>query len=123
MKMGVVGNREGFTYEDVKKVLDKYKYLGFDTIVTGGAKGVDTHAMRYAKENGLCLIVYYPDYGIGSPERYFIRNEKIVKYLVISNLHNMLIAFNKKEHSGTTNTIHIAERYGLGLKICDAKKE
>lgn len=106
MNMGVVGNREGFTYDEVKEVLDRYLPL-IDTIVTGGAKGVDTHAMRYAKENGLCLIVYYPDLSIGSPKCFFDRNEKIVK------ASHMITAFNKKEHSDTTNTINIAQRYGV----------
>lgn len=105
MRMGVVGNREGFTYAEVKHELDKY--LLIDTIVTGGAYGVDSHAMRYAKEKGLCLIVYYPDLSLGSPKCYFKRNRKIV---IASD---MIIAFNKKEYSGTTNTINIAKKYNI----------
>lgn len=60
MKTGVVGNREGFTYNDVKKILDKFPLI--DTIITGGAYGVDTHAMKYAKENGLCPDSLLPRY-------------------------------------------------------------
>lgn len=110
MKIGVVGNREGFTYNDVKNVLDKYLPL-IDTIVTGGAKGVDTHAMRYAKENGLRLIVCYPDFSLGIPKCFFHRNEQVVKECLEDCIG--IVAFNKKDHSGTTNTINIAERYGV----------
>jgi len=109
MRMGVVGNREGFSYNEVKKILDRY--LLIDTIVTGGAIGVDAHAMRYAKDKGLCLIVFYPDLSIGIPQCYFKRNKRIV---IASD---MIIAFNKKEHSGTTNTINIAKKYNIGVKI------
>ena len=110
--MGVVGNREGFTYMEVKNVLDRY--LLMDTIVTGGAYGVDSHAMRYAKENGLCLIVFYPDYSIESPKRYFKRNRKIV---IASD---MVIAFNrKKDYSGTTNTINLAKKYNIQVVIIE----
>ena len=113
--IGVVGNRDGFSYLEVKHELDKYPEI--EIIVTGGAYGVDSHAMRYAKERGLCLIVFYPDLSIGSPKCYFKRNEQIVNFLARTNLHNMLIAFNKKKHSGTTNTINIAKKYGIGLKV------
>lgn len=114
--LGVVGNREGFSYMEVKHELDKYPQL--KTIVTGGAYGVDRHAMRYAKERGLGLIVYYPDMSLGSPKCYFKRNEQIVNYLTKGKIRsNMLIAFNKKKYSGTLNTINTAKKYGIGLKI------
>lgn len=109
MRMGVVGNRVGFTYEQVKKTLDKY--LLIDTIVTGGASGVDTYAMRYAKENGLCLIVFYPDYNIESPLRYFKKNKRIVIAC------DMIVAFNKKEYSGTITTINLAKKYNVGVVL------
>ena len=113
--LGVVGNRYGFSYIEVRHELDKYPEI--KTIVTGGAYGVDSHAMRYAKERGLRLIVFYPDLSLGSPKCYFKRNEQLVYYLTKCKTHNMLIAFNKKERSGTTHTINIAKKYGIGLKV------
>lgn len=114
MIMGVVGNREGFSYMTVKHELDKYPEI--HTIVTGGADGVDKHAMRYTQERGLCLVVFYPKLSLGSPKCYFKRNKEIVIYLTKCKTKNMLIAFNKKKQSGTQNTINIAKKHRIGLK-------
>ena len=48
---------------------------------------------------------------LGSPKCYFKRNEQIVKH------SEMIIAFNKKKHSGTTNTINIAKKYNIEVRL------
>lgn len=108
MKIGIVGNREGFTYNDVRKKLNNFRLIhGADTIITGGAEGVDSYAMKYAKEYGIRLVVHYPDVVMASPICYFQRNREIVFEC------DFLIAFNKKEKSGTTQCINTAKRYGV----------
>ena len=97
---GIVGNRSGFTYERIKQVLDKHCITSNDTIVSGGAIGVDTYAQRYAKEIGAKLIIYYPNPSENSPNRYFTRN------LSIALECDELIAFSKKSRGGTYNTIN-----------------
>ena len=44
--------------------IDINSYLSFtpDTIVSGGAMGVDTYAREYAKMKGLKLIEFFPNY-------------------------------------------------------------
>lgn len=97
---GIVGNRTGFTYEQVKTKLDQHNITPNDVIVSGGAIGVDTYANRYAKERGCTLLIYYPNPRIDSPKRFFDRNIKIAIKI------DELIAFNKKAISGTIHTIN-----------------
>jgi len=104
MIIAVVGNRQGWTYEQVKKKLLELGVYKSDVIVSGGAEGVDTFAQMYAKENGNELITLYPDPSKPSPERYFDRNKEIILR------SDMVIAFDKGDkHSGTLNSINYAK--------------
>lgn len=108
-KYGVVGNRTGFTYKEVKNRLEQHNIKADDCIISGGANGVDTYAQMYAKEIGVKLIIFYPNPKISSPYRYYDRN------ILIANECNELIAFNKKAKGGTIHTMHHAK--GLNKKI------
>ena len=103
MKIGVVGNRVGWIYSDVERELNKLGCYHSDTIVTGGADGVDDFARRYAKANGNECLILYPKPSIDSPERYYKRNQEIVCRC------DILVAFDKQKHSGTSNTIRYAK--------------
>ena len=111
MVYGIVGNRTGFTYNQVQAKLQKHNITADDTIITGGAKGVDTHAQRYAQEIGATLIIFYPNPNVNSPQRYFDRNIKIAEYI------DELIAFNKKDWSGTTHTINESRKLDVKVTI------
>jgi predicted Rossmann fold nucleotide-binding protein DprA/Smf involved in DNA uptake len=110
MRILVVGNRVGFVYDEVKPVLDGFVKKG-DTLISGGADGVDTFAQRYAKERGLTITIHYPSLNVSSPERYFQRNKIMVDDA------NLIIAFNRKLKSGTTMTINYAKKKGKEVKI------
>ncbi len=51
---------------------------GCSEIISGGAKGVDTMAERYASENNLLLTVIRPDYDTFDKAAPIIRNSSIV---------------------------------------------
>ena len=75
MKIAIVGSR-GLEIQDFTP------YLPEDTteIVSGGAKGIDQCAAAFAREHGLILTEFKPDYrrfGRGAPLR---RNVEIVDY-------------------------------------------
>ena len=109
MIVGVSGNRQGWRYEDVARELDK---LSIDKIVSGGAQGVDSFADIWARENGIEIQVFKPDYSRPSPDRYFERNGRIVQAC------DVLVAFDRKGGmSGTGNTIRQARR--LGKKVIE----
>jgi predicted Rossmann fold nucleotide-binding protein DprA/Smf involved in DNA uptake len=110
-KIAVVGNREGFTYEYVRMILSGQGIGHDDEIVSGGAAGVDSFAEQYAIEKGLNFRLFEPDPSVSSPKCYFDRNKKIVDYA------DRIIAFNNKDHSGTTNTINYARRVKKPVRI------
>ncbi len=106
MKVAVVGSRT------IRKIdLEAYLPKGTRAIITGGAAGVDTCAMTYARQNGLQLIVFYPDYkkyGRGAPLR---RNGRIVKAA------DLVIAFWNGKSRGTSNTIEKAHQEGKPCRV------
>lgn len=74
MKIAVVGSRDVIV-DDIGRYLSDG-----EEIVSGGAIGVDSCAAEYAKEKGLKLTVFLPQY-----ERYgraapIVKNKKIVDY-------------------------------------------
>ena len=75
MKIAVIGSRE-IDNIDLKKHLPEE----CDEIVSGGARGVDTLAANYAKENGLALTEFLPNYEAFGRSAPLIRNRGIVDY-------------------------------------------
>ena len=111
MIIGIVGNRKGWSRLTIYKELDGLNLSSSDIIVTGGAEGVDTYAMDYAKEKGIPLMVFYPDITKPIPDRYYQRNAKIVLY------SDRVIAFNKQIKSGTIDTINWCNLYNTPVEI------
>ena len=105
MKVAVVGSRSIF-----KTDIGMYISDG-DEIVSGGAIGIDSCAAEYAKNNGLKLTVFLPQY-----ERYgraapIARNKKIVDY------SDKVIAFWDGKSKGTLSVIKYAEKAGKPCEI------
>ena len=98
--IGVVGNRVGWEYELVRAVLKNLDITRKTCVmVSGGAIGVDSHAQRYAKENGIPFLIIYPNLSLPSPMRYFNRNDMII------GLCDEIIAFHKGHSYGGTHYI------------------
>lgn len=57
MKLAIIGSRS-LTNINIDEEVDK---LNPTTIVSGGAKGIDTLAEDYAKRHNLPLIVFKPE--------------------------------------------------------------
>jgi len=115
MKIGIVGNREGWTLNEVRDTLKDLGFYKSDMIISGGAKGVDGFAQEIAKEIGSEILICYPDPDKPSPERYFHRNK------IIAMKSDILVAFNKKDKSGTSNTIRHAKELDKTVIVVSAK--
>lgn len=115
MNIGIVGNRKGWSYEFVKKKIKEINITESDTIITGGAIGVDTFARNYALEIGAKIHIIYPNINKSSPQRYYDRNKRVV----IES--DKIIAFNKDNNprTGTQNTINYANKMGKKVIIID----
>lgn len=75
MKVAVIGSRN-IIFEEFGKILPEKT----DEIVSGGAKGIDTCAKKYALENNIKITEFLPNYnhyGRGAPLR---RNIEIIEY-------------------------------------------
>jgi hypothetical protein len=114
MKIAVVGSRE---FVQLKLV----EYFVRDlpqgvTVISGGARGVDSAAAETARKVGLNVVEYLPNLE-GCNERheytrrYYERNQKIVDDA------DLVVAFTEKDHGGTWDTIKRAVKVNKPVKI------
>jgi predicted Rossmann-fold nucleotide-binding protein len=99
MRFAIVGSRD---YPDLPRVRRFVEALDrkHDTVVSGGARGVDRMAERAALRVGLRFDPYLPDkarYGV--PRAYFERNTLIV------DASDAVVAFWDGRSTGTADTI------------------
>lgn len=105
MKIAIIGSR------NIKNINLKEYITNADEIVSGGARGVDALAAEYAKQNGIKLTEFLPEYnkyGKGAP---LIRNKQIVNY------SDKIIAFWDGKSRGTAYTINYAKSINKAHQI------
>lgn len=112
MKLAVVGSRTFNDYDKVIYTLDKFRDK-ITVIISGGAKGADTLAERYANQNGIKTVIYYPDWDSHGRSAGFIRNADIVKS------SDAVIAFWDGRSKGTKHTIDYAKRLNKPVLIVE----
>lgn len=109
MKLAVIGSR---SFNDFWLICDELsKYTNVETIISGGAIGADKLAEIYAKQNGISIKIYNPnwqEYGISAG---IIRNELIIKN------SDSVIAFWDGKSKGTKSSIEFANKYNKPIKI------
>lgn len=106
MKLLIIGSR---TITD----FDLSRYVPEETtlIISGGAKGIDTLAERYADEKGIEKLIIRPEYqkfGKAAPIK---RNEQMV------DLSDVVLAVWDGESRGTKYTLNYCEK--IGKKFID----
>ena len=117
MKYGVVGNREGWNKEFVLRFLRRQGITRDDTVISGGAVGVDSFSEEFAREIGCKLVVHKPNMQVTSPYRYRQRNMKIAREC------DVLIAFDKHTNSGTSQTIRFAKELGRKVIVVNGESD
>ncbi len=106
MKIAIIGSRK----LEVSN-LEKYLPDNVTEIVSGGAKGIDTCAKRFAVEKGIKLTEFLPEYekyGRGAPLK---RNLQIIDY------SDLVIAFWDGNSRGTKYVIDNCKRINKPIKI------
>ena len=106
MKLAIIGSRSVTS-------IDVAAYLPADLseIVSGGAKGADSLAAAYAREQGIPLTEFLPDYrrfGRGAPLK---RNEQIADYA------DEALAFWDGVSRGTLHTMRLFEKRGKRVTV------
>jgi len=102
MKYAVVGSRTCTSPRKVFPVLRRLLSPG-DIIISGGAKGVDSLAEVYAKDNDHTIIVHKAQWGLHGKAAGPIRNKQIVEDC------DEVIAFWDGSSRGTRNTLGLAK--------------
>lgn len=122
-KIAVVGSRDFSNYEVFERIMDKY-LRGLPiaiTLVSGGAKGADSLAERYAREKGFAIEVIRAKWNDldpeGKKEKVIIKSNQYGKYNVNAGKErnheivkncDLVIAFMVGYSSGTAHDIMIA---------------
>lgn len=102
MKVGIVGSRSITNYKKVKEYLDAFKDITLSEIfvISGGAKGVDSLAIKWAKENNLQYKEILPDWDKYGKKAGMLRNTQIAEEC------DELIAFWDGRSKGTMDTFN-----------------
>ncbi len=115
-KIAVVGSRSFNDYELLSKTLNEFNNCKIISIISGGAKGADTLAEKYAKENKIPTEILKPDWnrrGIGAGLE---RNTDII------NKADIVVAFWDGESKGTLDSIQKAKKEKKQLRIVEYLK-
>lgn len=104
MRYGVIGSRTFNNYDILFHVLEKHYIY---KIISGGAKGADTLAERYATEKGIPFEWFPPDYEKYGKKAPFVRNKEIVRG------SDVIIAFWDMVSTGTKHSIDFATSIGI----------
>lgn len=123
MTFGIVGSRDIFDYELISQVLRKYN---IEHIVSGGASGVDTLAIDYAKANRIPYTEHFAEWDNLDALPCVVKNNKQGKLYNALAGHNrnqriindadFLIAFTHGS-SGTRDSIEKARKKGIPIEI------
>lgn len=111
-KVAIVGSRRFSDYETFCKVLDPI-LPKIALVVSGGARGADSMAERYAKEHGIVLLVYPADWKKYGKRAGFRRN------VVIANVADKMVAFVDKESRGTRHAIKKMQQLKKPVVVID----
>ena len=106
MKVAVIGSRQ--------RQIDYFEdYLpeGVDTIISGGARGIDTCAAKYARAHGIKLIEFLPDYDA------FGRSAPLKRNIQIVDAADFVLAFWDGTSRGTKYVIDYCKRINKPFRI------
>jgi len=99
MKIAIIGSRDFNDYELLANTLNK---LDITLIISGGAKGADGLAERYALEHSIETLIYKPDYKL------YNRGAPLKRNLQIVDESDFVIAFWDGKSRGTKHAIEYA---------------
>ena len=102
-RIGIVGSRGYPVMTDVRIIVNKiYKLNPSVIIVSGGARGIDREAEKWADYFGFQKIIFTPQVDKFGKKAYYLRNKKIV------DNSDMIIGLWDMQSKGTKMTIDLA---------------
>ena len=105
MKLAIVGSRD---FDDYYKLCSFADYLitspRMTTVISGGARGADSLAKRFASDEIIEYLEFLPDWDKLGKKAGFVRNHKIV------DTCDIVLAFWDGKSKGTAHTIELAKK-------------
>lgn len=136
VNIAIVGSREFSDYEYLKEQLCEFifdiKYEGdsgkswssvyynrYDNvkIISGGARGADTLAEKFADEFSFEKVIFKPDWNLYGKRAGFVRNAKIVDNC------DVLFAFQINKSKGTQHSIDLAKEKNKEVYVFEVEGE
>jgi len=106
----IVGSRDFTDYALFKSIVDWY-LPQMTGVVSGGARGADTLAERYAREQNIPLTVHNAEWNLHGKKAGYLRNKLIVRDA------DHMIAFLVSNSKGTQHSIDLAHDKGIPVDI------
>lgn len=106
MKLAIIGSRTICNINIADYIMERPT-----EIISGGAKGIDTLAAKYAKENNIPITEFLPDYAKYGKAAPIVRNQLII------NNSDKVIAFWNGKSRGTLTSINMARKAGKPIQI------
>lgn len=116
MKVIIAGSREITDYGEVCEAIRNSHFI-ITEIISGGARGVDSLAITYAKNNNIPLVVYNAEWDLYGKAAGHIRNK------LMADKADALIALWDGHSRGTKNMITQAYGKGLFVYVVDYSKQ
>jgi hypothetical protein len=110
MKIAVIGSRSFKDYDLLKVTLDQYK---IKLLISGGAKGADTLALKYAEEHDIPFKVFEPDWKAYQRAAGHHRNRQMV------DACDFVLAFWDGVSRGTLQAINYAKSSGKSADVVE----
>lgn len=119
--VGIVGSRYWLDYDAFKAALPKMSWV--DTIVSGGACGVDEMAKRWAEENDRAYVEFHVKRhraALGFTMAAHLRNQEIADFL--GEMNGELIAMPGPDSRGTWDTVNRCKALGVPVTVVEVAK-
>ena len=119
MKIGIIGTRNFYDYKKFCNLLKQCEidWSGVTGIVSGGARGIDTYAKRFANEMNIPMQEFLPEYSRYGKVAPLVRNTAIVEF------SDRIIAFRAEGSRGTQDAINKAISMNKKIEIIDLGME
>ena len=113
MKLLIAGSRGFKDYKSLCETIEQlFNDEKIDLIISGGAYGADQLGERYAKEHGIPVKQYLPDWNM------YGRSAGIRRNRIMCQVADCLIAFWDGESRGTRFTIEYMKSLGKRYEVC-----